>query len=332
MQELSADGPRRCEFCGDPLRKGVRKETRFCSSKCSYDRRVAEGWKPAPNPSRTRAPRKERPSPCKSCGIIIMSKANPGGGLCQACRLTRQAERNRRYVERWQASGLRPPSRALKTEAGHTRPVDCIDCDSPLEDGYLKHRCPPCVRAHRAVKRRAKKARRRPNHPGAWQAEKPCIKCALTFTPRAPTQSYCSKACREGHGDAVHCRDCGIFLRIRAPQVGPGAGGPQLCTPCRREAKREHARRRSYRLRGAAAGQAPYTRAQIAERDRWRCHLCGRTVRKDKTAPHPLAPTTDHLIPIACDGVDGADNVALAHFLCNSKRGTRGEVQLLLVG
>jgi len=51
--------------------------------------------------------------------------------------------------------------------------------------------------------------------------------------------------------------------------------------------------------------------------------------------PHPLAPTIDHLIPLADGGSDSPANVATAHFLCNSTKGERhggGGDQLTLIG
>jgi 5-methylcytosine-specific restriction endonuclease McrA len=48
--------------------------------------------------------------------------------------------------------------------------------------------------------------------------------------------------------------------------------------------------------------------------------------------PHPDAPTIDHLLPLCDGGDDVRANVQLAHFLCNSRRGAGGVVQLALVG
>jgi 5-methylcytosine-specific restriction endonuclease McrA len=51
-----------------------------------------------------------------------------------------------------------------------------------------------------------------------------------------------------------------------------------------------------------------------------------------KAVPHPKAPTIDHILPIACGGNDTRANVQLAHFICNSRKGTRGSQQLALAG
>lgn len=64
----------------------------------------------------------------------------------------------------------------------------------------------------------------------------------------------------------------------------------------------------------------------IAERDGWRCHLCNRIVSRSTLS-------LDHLIPIVYGGPHIAENVALAHIRCNSRRGAgRLPAQLRLFG
>lgn len=54
---------------------------------------------------------------------------------------------------------------------------------------------------------------------------------------------------------------------------------------------------------------------QIAERDNWRCHICGRPIK-------PKDLTLDHLIPVSRGGTHRTGNVAAAHRRCNSRRFT----------
>jgi hypothetical protein len=61
----------------------------------------------------------------------------------------------------------------------------------------------------------------------------------------------------------------------------------------------------------------------VAERDGWRCHICQRRVTRDDWS-------IDHLVPLIVGGNHTYDNVALAHFNCNTKRGWRGPAQLRL--
>ena len=87
-----------------------------------------------------------------------------------------------------------------------------------------------------------------------------------------------------------------------------------------------------HRVRPGAKRES-YSRLQIAERDKWRCHLCGGRVPSRKFTGLPDDPTIDHLVPLADGGDDTSANVALAHLSCNLAKGTKpsGE-QLRLIG
>jgi len=89
-----------------------------------------------------------------------------------------------------------------------------------------------------------------------------------------------------------------------------------------------------YRARKRRAYVADVSPAQIFERDRWRCKLCRRKVRRDKVVPHPLAPVLDHIVPLARGGTHEPSNVQCAHFICNSRKsdGAGYAEQLLLFG
>jgi 5-methylcytosine-specific restriction endonuclease McrA len=85
----------------------------------------------------------------------------------------------------------------------------------------------------------------------------------------------------------------------------------------------------------AATGQQRVYRRRIFERDGWRCQLCRKKVKRTAKVPHPLAPTLDHVVPLALGGRHEPANVQLAHFICNAekKAGVYGVgEQLRLVG
>jgi len=95
--------------------------------------------------------------------------------------------------------------------------------------------------------------------------------------------------------------------------------------------KREVNRRRDTRRRSQTIGQR-YVLADIAKRDKYRCHICRTPVDMRLSGRHPQGPTADHLIPVSRGGGDDAFNIALAHSRCNIKRSTNGVAQLRLVG
>ncbi len=109
----------------------------------------------------------------------------------------------------------------------------------------------------------------------------------------------------------------------------PGSWRRSTCSPyCSKYAAK---RLRLARLRAAPRG-TPYTYLGVAERDHWRCQLCGGPVNREKRVPHPKAGTIDHTWPLALGGTEGGENVQLAHFRCNSIKGCRGTGMQLALG
>lgn len=82
--------------------------------------------------------------------------------------------------------------------------------------------------------------------------------------------------------------------------------------------KRVAARRRRAYLRGA--GYKTLTYLSVAERDEWRCQLCGEPVDRTANAPQPMAPTLDHIVPLSRGGSHTLENCQVAHFICNSRK------------
>jgi 5-methylcytosine-specific restriction endonuclease McrA len=62
-------------------------------------------------------------------------------------------------------------------------------------------------------------------------------------------------------------------------------------------------------------------RRKVFERDGWTCRLCSKPVERDAQVPAYLAPTLDHILPLALGGLHEYSNVQCAHFICNSRKG-----------
>lgn len=88
---------------------------------------------------------------------------------------------------------------------------------------------------------------------------------------------------------------------------------------CRRNAEKRY---RTYGKGGMARGRR-FTLRDVAVRDGWTCHLCGGDVPQRQFNFEPDDPTMDHLLPRSHGGYHELENVRLAHFYCNSKRGNR---------
>lgn len=102
--------------------------------------------------------------------------------------------------------------------------------------------------------------------------------------------------------------------------------GSQTCSnQCATDNMRNTQREIKYRRRAAMQGGyvARVYRSKIFERDEYDCQLCGEPLAMTVKAPHRLAPTIDHVIPLAKGGTHEPANVQAAHFYCNSLKGDR---------
>lgn len=166
---------------------------------------------------------------------------------------------------------------------------------------------------------------------------KACASCGSEFVPKRRTRMYCydsycaqsayKKRKRAGEGlrqreHVVTCDGCGKKFVAKHPLARWCPGG---------KCASRHWGLVKSRQRGQLS-DATYTDLQIFERDRWRCHLCGKKVRRDVDRMHPEGATIDHLVPTALGGKDEPGNVATAHRRCNRAKGTRavGEQLALL--
>lgn len=123
-----------------------------------------------------------------------------------------------------------------------------------------------------------------------------CKECGKTFTTNtfADRRLFCSEKCLKKNG---RHSQAGILSRKLNNQT------------------------RRARLRGAKVES--FNSIEIFERDGWHCQLCGEVVDKGLSHPHSLSPTLDHIIPLAKGGSHERENVQLAHFICNSRKGDR---------
>jgi 5-methylcytosine-specific restriction endonuclease McrA len=84
--------------------------------------------------------------------------------------------------------------------------------------------------------------------------------------------------------------------------------------------------RRQNAIRRARLGPRAWNKIPIADlyvRDRGICWICEKPVPADARFPHPLSPSTDHVVPLSLGGEHSWLNVRLAHLRCNNRRGAR---------
>lgn len=161
-----------------------------------------------------------------------------------------------------------------------------------------------------------------------------CAQCGELFAARIGSRRVCSDACRLArrvvHWATDKRRPPADFIRRCDDCSVPIARARRKCDGCVEANRRRQRRQNEAKRRGVVS--EPYTLKQVAERDRFKCGLCGRKVPMNLTVPHPKAPTIDHSLPIAVGGDDTKANVQLAHFMCNSIKGANGSQQLALLG
>lgn len=136
-----------------------------------------------------------------------------------------------------------------------------------------------------------------------------CKCCGIEFDRGVTMRVHCSTACmdryRNNGGKTIRltrpCTRCGALLDFN--EVGKGG----------RRLKLDTVRCKSCRTRGFI----PTTVADLVARDGSDCRLCGEPVDLALAWPDRMAPTRDHIVPHSLGGSHDADNLQLAHFLCN---------------
>lgn len=296
--------------------------------------------------------------PCRGCGEVgglgwwrgRIDRPGSAGPRCHACYLTYCRARPSYPIarERKQAAAkLRPLRRATCRVCASVfvaRQSNAAYCSQPCRDAAHNARrselqpgvcpcgtptanggglCRPCSHATTGES-------------SPWPALTPirygfCLPCGAGFIVRPDHQhgeDNCSRRCAArirhssiGFGICVNCD--GSFCSRSPRQVG------SFCSQRCRGAT-QNRRRAAWKRAGRVGKVRGFSIRQVAERDGWRCHLCGRKVPDRPFRNEPDDPTEDHLVPLSCGGADAFENVALAHFACNTNRGVGGTAQLRL--
>ena len=144
-----------------------------------------------------------------------------------------------------------------------------------------------------------------------FQAEKRCLVCGADDWPTNHLRRYCSKRCaalfyRSG-GDVsreVPCVHCGQIIDLFKPSEFSG------------RKKRSDVGKCSSCVRPKNAVDVLF----LSERDGDVCSICGEDVDISVEWPHAESPSVDHVIPYYAGGENTAENCALAHLVCNTRK------------
>jgi 5-methylcytosine-specific restriction endonuclease McrA len=165
-----------------------------------------------------------------------------------------------------------------------------------------------------------------------WADEKLCTVCGVTNWPDNGRRRHCSGRCqqldsrrrgapepppRKKRGqavvktDSIVCRGCSavVFLGVE-PGKKKKRSDTRYCTTCLRMKK----------LRIVGRGTITVADARSLGTT---CGICMEAVDLDLMKPNPLAPSIDHVVPVAFGGTDDLANLQIAHFGCNQRKHLR---------
>lgn len=158
-----------------------------------------------------------------------------------------------------------------------------------------------------------------------------CSHCGSSYVPRrlAANAAYCSRRCKGLARNAAASAAREASKPVERTCMHCGEPMPQRMRSdavfCSAECNyRAHALQRKLRARTGEEGKPGFLRAFIAERDRWRCGICGKRVNRKLRHPDPLCPSLDHVIPVSEGGTNDVWNLRLTHLRCNLSRRNRG--------
>jgi hypothetical protein len=153
-----------------------------------------------------------------------------------------------------------------------------------------------------------------------------CYQCGLDFVGAKVSQKFCSLKCGgKFYSDeytmlrrlARTCNTCHEPLGNLFRKV--------TCDLCQRENRLKVWARKNHKRR--TTGKLP-SKLEVVERWGNRCHLCEKKIDLALSGKNPRGFTFDHVIPVSMGGTNDAENIRPAHWICNTRRGNRGPVQL----
>lgn len=247
---------------------------------------------------------------CDTCGCTFEA-SNPKQKRCQAPNCQRKYWRDKTRRRSSAAWGL----------------VNCATCGDVFDTGPIKSGPPPkhCAPCKKHGKRWLDRQRYQPATP----KQKQCNLCGAKFVAQG-TRVYCSDQC-SALGKSIAWRK----LRRQRLLAGLCArhGTPGQCEICHsRNFNKANKRRGPEGARGPT--QSKVDRNKLCEQQKWKCSLCGKKLNPELRGTHDMAISIDHVIPVSMGGTHDLPNLAVAHRICNSRKGNRslGPEQLRMIG
>lgn len=162
-----------------------------------------------------------------------------------------------------------------------------------------------------------------------------CFYCKTDFEASHALANICSPDCRAKTyppgvktqlprprpASAARAKPAAV-VRSRCPRCGrsiPSKKAPRrYCSSACRNATRRKVRQDRIRL----VYVEPVVLAVLRQRDNDTCRICGEPIDPTARPPSPHSATIDHVLPLARGGEHSYNNTQLAHYRCNTAKGS----------
>jgi 5-methylcytosine-specific restriction endonuclease McrA len=166
------------------------------------------------------------------------------------------------------------------------------------------------------------------------KVSKSCLECQVVFETARDAQVFCSNPCRAANTSAklkalrvvqefyeYECDGCSVVV-LRKYRVTKGKFG-RFCDKCRLRNRRATYRSKTVKRQSLTVKPSRLSCDEIAERDGFMCHICSGVVDMTLPRTRALGGTVDHVVPLSKGGSDDPENLKLAHWVCNVRKGNK---------
>ena len=257
---------------------------------------------------------------CKNCQVVNKCKN------CQAILPSRVDGQRGRPQEYCNKSCYAIAKGYLKSVL---KPEFCLWCGVALNQenkpGNPKRYC---SRQHSGMYLNSKK-------PKVSKVEKVCVYCSQSYITNVKASRFCSGNCRNKHyaveskarrlamGARVYSAECDrCHQLINSDAVIGKTKYGRFCRPCALVKQRERYRIKTAKRQGVAK-PARLSADALIERDGNLCRLCNTAIDLSLARNSRFGATIDHIVPLSLGGSDDIENMQLAHWICNIRKGNR---------